>query len=287
MEWGLHAAAAVSKPPSSADQHGSPAGLARAFAGAVLFSLPMFMTMEMWWLGFTMKPWQMIAMLVGFFPLLVALSHAFGFEETLELKDDVVDALVAFAVAFVASAAMLWVIGEISGQMSSYERIGKIVVQTIPASTGALLAQSQLGESHNDEADDRGDTRYLAELALMAGGALLLCFNIAPTEEVMVIAHRLTDLHVIGVIVLSIMLIDVFAYGSMLRGRHQRSTDSFWLGDVVRFSVVGYAVSVLIAAFVLWCFGRFEGMWVGESARLAIVLALPASLGAGAARLVL
>lgn len=26
-------------------------GLARAFAGAVLFSLPLLMTMEMWWLG--------------------------------------------------------------------------------------------------------------------------------------------------------------------------------------------------------------------------------------------
>jgi hypothetical protein len=29
-------------------------GLARAFAGAVLFAISLFMTMEMWWLGFYM-----------------------------------------------------------------------------------------------------------------------------------------------------------------------------------------------------------------------------------------
>ena len=30
--------------------------LLRAFGGAMLFSLPMLMTMEMWWLGFYMEP---------------------------------------------------------------------------------------------------------------------------------------------------------------------------------------------------------------------------------------
>jgi hypothetical protein len=28
-------------------------GLGRAFGGALIFSLPMLMTMEMWWLGFS------------------------------------------------------------------------------------------------------------------------------------------------------------------------------------------------------------------------------------------
>lgn len=37
-------------------------GIGRAFAGALLFSLPILMTMEMWWLGFSMEPWRLILM---------------------------------------------------------------------------------------------------------------------------------------------------------------------------------------------------------------------------------
>ena len=32
-------------------------------AGALLFALPLLMTMEMWWLGFHMEPWRLILML--------------------------------------------------------------------------------------------------------------------------------------------------------------------------------------------------------------------------------
>jgi uncharacterized membrane protein len=34
-------------------------GLARAFGGAILFSFPMLMTMEMWWLGFYIDPFRL------------------------------------------------------------------------------------------------------------------------------------------------------------------------------------------------------------------------------------
>jgi uncharacterized membrane protein len=32
------------------------AGLARGLGGAILFALPLLMTMEMWWLGFYRSP---------------------------------------------------------------------------------------------------------------------------------------------------------------------------------------------------------------------------------------
>ena len=277
----------ASRKPSNT--HGSPAGLARAFAGAIIFALPLFMTMELWWLGFLIEPVRMVIMMVAFFPLLVALSHAFGFEETVELLDDVVDAFVALAVGFVAATIMLWLFGEIGADFTAYENIGKITVQIVPASIGALLARSLLGESEDEEETDRqrGESRYLAELVLMAGGALLLSFNIAPTEEVMLIAHNLENTHMILMVVISLALMHVFVYGSEFRGQHKPAPGAFWLRDVVRYSVVGYAVTLLLSGFVLWCFGRFQGMWPGEALQLAVVLAVPGSLGAGAARLVL
>ena len=48
--------------------------LARACAGAVLFGLPLLMTMEMWWLGFLIRPERLALFLLFGIPLLWALA---------------------------------------------------------------------------------------------------------------------------------------------------------------------------------------------------------------------
>jgi uncharacterized membrane protein len=55
----------------------------------------------------------------------------------------------------------------------------------------------------------------------------------------------------------------------------------------LRFTVVGYAVALLVSAYVLWTFGRFEGEALDSVVMQAMVLAFPAALGAAAARLIL
>ena len=45
--------------------------LARACAGPLIFSLPMLMTMEMWWLGFYMSRFRLALFLLLVIPLLV------------------------------------------------------------------------------------------------------------------------------------------------------------------------------------------------------------------------
>lgn len=60
-------------------------GLARALAGALLFSIPMLMTMEMWFLGFYMERERLLILLLLNLPLLVCLSHRIGFERTAHL----------------------------------------------------------------------------------------------------------------------------------------------------------------------------------------------------------
>ena len=55
----------------------------------------------------------------------------------------------------------------------------------------------------------------------------------------------------------------------------------------LRFTIPGYALALLVSAYVLWTFGRLGGLGSAEGVIALIVLGLPAGLGTAAARLVL
>src|SRR5688572_16482673 len=78
--------------------------LARAYGGALLFSFPMLMTMEMWWLGFHLEGLRLTLFTALTIPLLIGLSYYDGFEDTFTGKDDVRETFVAYAVGFTAAA---------------------------------------------------------------------------------------------------------------------------------------------------------------------------------------
>jgi uncharacterized membrane protein len=55
----------------------------------------------------------------------------------------------------------------------------------------------------------------------------------------------------------------------------------------LRFTVVGYALSLVVSLYVLWSFGRLESAGLLYAVQAMVVLGFPASLGAAAARLIL
>jgi len=262
-------------------------GLARAFAGAVIFGLPLLMTMEMWWLPFTMDPARLALMIALFFPFLVALSWHAGFEPTFDWKDDVLDALVALAVGFVSSVVVLSLLGALQPGMGLREWIGKVALQALPASIGALLAQSMLGEAHPDCVVRGGRSSYASELFIMAVGALFLAFNVAPTEEVLLISVQIGDFQALLLALASLAVMHAFVYSVAFRGRPLEDHGQPGWRLLLRFTVVGYAIVLLLAAFLLWSFGRMDGLSLGAVARLVVVLGFPAAVGAAAARLIL
>jgi putative integral membrane protein (TIGR02587 family) len=259
-------------------------GLARAFGGAILFSLPMLMTMEMWELGFYMNKFRLALLLFLTVPLLVGLSHYMGFEETFGFLDDAVDAFVAVAVGFVASAAALGLFAVIRSGMSSQEIVGNIAIQMVPGSIGAMFAQSQLGGAGKEKKNRHAG--YCGEIFIMAAGALFLSFNVAPTEEMVLIAHKMTAWHSVGLALASLLVMHAFVYAVEFHGQVSiRPHIPFW-SELLRFTIVGYAVVLLISLYILWTFGRTEGMSWEELLAVIIVLGFPAAIGAAAARLI-
>lgn len=262
-------------------------GLARAFAGAILFGLPLLMTAEMWWLGFGIPGWKLALLLVLFFPFLVLLSWHSGFEATFSWRDDVVDALVAYAVGFFASALVLWLLGELQSGMSMRELVGKVSLQAVPASIGALLSQSQLGERDASQSTRGGVATYWTQLFIMVVGALFLAFNLAPTEEMVQVAVKLSSLATCGLILASLVAMHLFVYGAAFRGRPADHDNSSRLSVLLRFGIVGYALAFLVSAYLLWTFGRLDGLSLAPALQVIAVLGFPAAIGAAAARLIL
>ena len=258
--------------------------LGRAAAGALIFGLPMLMTMELWELGLYLDRWRILLLLALSFPMLMFLSHHVGFERTWGWQDDLRDTLVAYGVGLVVSGLVLTVLGVIDAQTSFSEMTAIVVLQTVPAALGALLARSQLGENAEK---DKGEPGYFAELGVMMVGALFLSLNIAPTEEMVLIAYDMTSWHSLALLLTSLVIMHGFVYASGFKGGTSRPSGKPWWDPVLRFTFVGYVLALSIAIYALWTFARLEGHGIEQVVRAAIVLGFPAAIGAAAARLIL
>jgi putative integral membrane protein (TIGR02587 family) len=259
--------------------------LARAFGGALVFALPLLMTMEMWQLGSTMHPLRLALFLLAMFPVLGGLAYYAGFEESFSSLDFLLNACVAWAVAFCAAVIGLGLLAALGPGMAQGEVVGRVALQAVPASIGAMLARGQLGV-REEEVERRRDT-YAGELFLAAVGALFMAFNIAPTEEVVLIAQMMTAWHAVVLVVVSLALMHAFVYAVEFRGQSSVAAGIAPWSEFLRLTVVAYALALLICLYVLWTFGRAEGLALPELLMETVVLGFPAALGAAAARLIL
>ena len=261
-------------------------GLARAFGGALIFAFPLLMTMEMWWLGFTITPLRLAVFLALSLPLLFGLSYYAGFRKTYGPLDDALDALAALAIGFVTAAVLLTLFGVLTPGEPADEVLGKLSLQAVPAAIGALLARRQLasdGDAGSDvpEEENNRDT-YGSELFLMTVGALFIAFNVAPTEEMILIAYKMTAWQALALMILSVGLLHVIVYSLGFAGQHPHERP--WLA-FAHFTVPGYAIALLVGLYAQWTFGHMDGQDGGQLAMTTVVLAFPGALGAGAARL--
>mgnify|MGYP002718259316 CR=1 FL=1 len=184
------------------------------------------------------------------------------------------------------SLLALLVLAVLETGMSADEIAGKIVLQAIPGAIGAMLARSQLGQRDaGGEEESRRDT-YGGELFLAGVGAMFMAFNVAPTDEIVLIALMMTEWHAIALVAGSLLMMHGFVYAVGFRGTAEPREGSA-AREFVRLTAVAYVLSLLISLYVLWTFGRTDGLGLEELVKTVLVLGFPAAIGAAAARLIL
>lgn len=264
------------------------AGLGRAFGGAILFGLPLLMTMEMWSIGLYVQPLRLLLFVALNFVVLVFLSRFGGFEKTSTLVEDVLDALAAYAVGIVTSAAILALFGLLRSGMPLDQGVGMIAVQCIPASFGAMIARKQLSAGDADEDEDKAarSAGYGGQLFLMLAGALFLSFNVAPTEEMVLLGLKMHGWQTLALLVGSVGLLHIMVFAVGFAGQEDAPEGYGPLRQFLAFTVPGYAIVLLVSLYVLWTFGRVESGGLAEVASTMVVLSFPGAVGAAIARLV-
>jgi putative integral membrane protein (TIGR02587 family) len=261
-------------------------GLGRAFGGAILFGLPLLMTMEMWWFGLYLERGRLLLFVALDLLLLTGLSHFTGFEHTERLADEIVDALASFGVGIIASCGVLAAFGLLTPAMTADELIGKVVVQAIPASIGAAVANKQLASGDDSDEQRERKAGYAGQLFLMVAGAVFLSFNVAPTEEMALIAFEMTPWHALALAALTLVLLHAFVYSVGFAGQEQRPEGSRFTTVFLQYTVAGYAIALLVSLYVLWTFGRTDGLGMPLLVMMTVVLGFPSALGAAVARLI-
>ncbi|WP_372707801.1 TIGR02587 family membrane protein [Brevundimonas sp.] len=259
------------------------ASLARAFGGALIFVFPLLMTMEMWAFGMAMEPVRLIAFVVLALPLIYGLSDYAGFNAQRGWRNNLFNTLTALAVGFATATAFLALFGLLGPEVAPGDAISRITLQAVPAAIGANLARRLLGAGvYEGDERDEDTASYFGELFLMAAGAVVLAFNVVPTEEIVLIGYQMAAWQILLLALLSIALLHALVFSVGFAGQHDAGRPG---AALFQFTFVGYAIALLTSLFMLWVFGRLDGQTPSAIVATTVVLAFPASLGAAVARL--
>ena len=251
--------------------------------------------MEVWWAGFSATPLQLLVLVVVTFLLLLGYNRYAGMRPGVSWRSVAIDSVEEMGIGVVLSFVVLVVLNRINPEdMSLSEMIGKTIMEAMAVSIGVSVGTAQLAADDSeedesvqeDELEEEKKPGRLGMVVLAVCGAILIGGNVAPTEEVIMLAVEATPLHILMMALVSLVLSIVVVYFSDFKGTAAPKNGSFlfWL---IFDTCVSYLVALAVSALALWFFGRFEGesFWVAFSQ--CIVLGVLSSLGASAGRLLI
>ncbi len=272
----------------------------RGIAGGLLFSLPLLYTMEVWWAGFTVHPLRLLIYILATFTLLLGYNRYCGLRCDATPVEVAIDSVEEMGLGLVIAAFILWLLNQITSDMAISEILGKTIVEAMTVAIGVSIGTAQLGISGDNQEGDTGmekDTQpapflandnggFSGQLTIALCGAVLFAANVAPTQEIIVIATETTSGKLLIMALLSLLVGALILFYVDFSGS-QQLIKTRGIKNVIFGAVVTYAIALVASAAILWFFGRFDGIAPITCLSETIVLGLAATLGASAGRLLL
>jgi putative integral membrane protein (TIGR02587 family) len=264
----------------------------RGIAGGLLFSLPMLYTMEVWAAGFRLSPGRILVLASATFVLLLLYNRFAGLRRDASLAEVAIDSVEELGLGLVIAAVMLWLTGQIDSRTHFAEIAGKTVVEAMAVAIGVSVGTSQLGGEDGEEEegmcgdDTNSCSDYLAQSALALCGTVLFAANIAPTDEMELIAMESPPWKILLLAFGSLFGAAGLLHFTGIHGadRHVARDSPF---HTVRGVITTYAVALAGSAGCLFFFGKLDGQPVSMGIAMTVVVGVPAALGASAGRLLL
>lgn len=268
--------------------------LVRAAGGGLLVGLPLLFTMEMWSHSFLLPSWKIVVLLGVAFVVVVGYSALSGFRRDRTWSELIIDSVETMGIAAVVSTAALLLLGRIGLETGLRDAVGKIALEMIPIAFGVSLAGAQLASPDDDPEDaeeqgstvgDRAGVGAFGRLFIAGGAGLLFALNVAPTDEPMILGIEAAWWLLLMVIPATLTITFALVFYADFRGGRPLEVGDSPLDHPVTETLAAYAVSLLVSLLLLWAFGRTDGASWSAIVGQAIMLAVVASFGAAAGRL--
>ncbi|KYF62857.1 hypothetical protein BE11_38765 [Sorangium cellulosum] len=271
--------------------------LTGAIAGGAIVGMPLLYTMEMWFHGMMLPAWHLAGILALTLVVTFLCSLESGFRNEDTLFGVALEAVTSVGIGIAVSAAILALIGEITLDRAPREVVGKVILQAAAVSLGVAFANAQVrdksrtGDDEQSEKPPEGDPEALQlradlrDFSAAAAGSLLFTLNIASTEEVVLIASRLSPWRQLAILGVSVALCYVILFASGFE-RHEVYVKSLFQSRGFE-TLMTCAVSLLVALALLGLVGEREATSDLPTLVASVVtLGLPAIVGGAAGRLV-
>ena len=253
----------------------------RGVAGGLLFALPLLYTMEVWQTGVLASPARILAGLGGTFALLIGYNRFSGMREDATFVEVLIDSVEEMGLGVAIAVLLLWLTGRLGEGDAGPALLGKVAVCSMMCAIGVSVGTAQLGTDNPNKGREVG---LGGGMAIAVCGAVLVAGNVAPTEEVVLIAYEAKPPFLLGLLALAFGASAIVA--GEFRGKRPFGTP-FAVPPRLFATTVSVAIGILSSAALLLFFGSLHGNAPSVMVAQVVVLTVPASLGASAGRLLL
>jgi putative integral membrane protein (TIGR02587 family) len=273
----------------------------RGVAGGLIFGIPVLFTMEVWFDGQTFSPGELFLLLVSSLVLNIFFSYFAGLREknsSARFFFAIDDGVTSLGLGLVLSFVVLCLIGQVDFSNHFRTELGKVVGEATIISIGVTftnfkfnkkesksLTVKNLTDIHPISPERKQSQQDISDLLAATVGALVFSFNVAPTEEITLIASNLGYLELGILLTAELIFAFIVLYASGLKDHVTYTKNNFFQGPLNE-TLITVTVSLIVSSLMVLTLG-YSNLSVTDPLFISstIVLGFPAAIGASAGRL--